>query len=88
MSHLIKEILRNPSIIYVVIGTFFFWVSLYLYVPILPNYSKDLGASATMIGYIVAAYAIGQMILRIPLEIAVDKWGTKPLQLLQCYAQL
>ena len=78
MSHLIKEILRNPSIIYVVIGTFFFWVSLYLYVPILPNYSKDLGASATMIGYIVAAYAIGQMILRIPLGIAVDKWGTKP----------
>ena len=78
MSQLIKEILRNPSIIYVVIGTFFFWVSLYLYVPILPNYSKDLGASATMIGYIVAAYAIGQMILRIPLGIAVDKWGTKP----------
>ena len=31
-----------------------------------------------MIGYIVAAYAIGQMILRIPLGIAVDKWGTKP----------
>ena len=78
MSQLIKEILRNPSIIYIVIGTFFFWVSLYLYVPILPNYSKDLGASATMIGYIVAAYAIGQMILRIPLGIAVDKWGTKP----------
>ena len=78
MSQLIKEILRNPSIIYVVIGTFFFWVSLYFYVPILPNYSKDLGASATMIGYIVAAYAIGQMILRIPLGIAVDKWGTKP----------
>jgi len=78
LSQLIKEILRNPSIIYVVIGTFFFWVSLYLYVPILPNYSKDLGASATMIGYIVAAYAIGQMILRIPLGIAVDKWGTKP----------
>ena len=78
MSQLIKEILRNPSIIYVVIGTFFFWVSLYFYVPIHTNYSKDLGASATMIGYIVAAYAIGQMILRIPLGIAVDKWGTKP----------
>tara|TARA_A100000164_G_scaffold54534_1_gene43062 strand:+ start:120 stop:1247 length:1128 start_codon:yes stop_codon:yes gene_type:complete len=60
------------------VGTFFFWVSLYLYVPILPNHSQSLGASATMIGYIVAAYAIGQMILRIPLGIAVDKWGTKP----------
>ncbi|MCH2310809.1 MAG: MFS transporter [SAR202 cluster bacterium] len=78
MNQLIKEIFKNPSIIYVIVGTFFFWVSLYLYVPILPNHSQSLGASATMIGYIVAAYAIGQMILRIPLGIAVDKWGTKP----------
>lgn len=78
MKQLIKEIFNNPSIVYIIIGTFFFWVSLYLYVPILPNHSQSLGASATMIGYIVAAYAIGQMILRIPLGIAVDKWGTKP----------
>ena len=78
MRQLIKEIFNNPSIIYVIVGTFFFWVSLYLYVPILPNHSQSLGASATMIGYIVAAYAIGQIILRIPLGIAVDKWGTKP----------
>jgi len=78
LNQLFKEILKNPSIIYVIVGTFFFWVSLYLYVPILPNHSQSLGASATMIGYIVAAYAIGQMILRIPLGIAVDKWGTKP----------
>jgi len=78
LNELIKEIFKNPSIIYVIVGTFFFWVSLYLYVPILPNHSQSLGASATMIGYIVAAYAIGQMILRIPLGIAVDKWGTKP----------
>lgn len=30
-----------------------------------------------MIGYIVASYAIGQVILRIPLGLAVDIWGTK-----------
>tara|TARA_B100001250_G_scaffold153770_2_gene132146 strand:- start:80659 stop:81867 length:1209 start_codon:yes stop_codon:yes gene_type:complete len=77
LKELIKEILKNPSIIVVIIGTFFFWCSLYLYVPILPNHSKDLGASATMIGYIVASYAIGQVILRIPLGLAVDIWGTK-----------
>ena len=77
MKELIREIIKNPSIIIVIIGTFFFWASLYLYVPILPNHSKDLGASATMIGYIVASYAIGQIILRIPLGIAVDLWGIK-----------
>ncbi len=78
MKELIREIIKNPAIIIVIVGTFFFWASLYLYVPILPNHSKDLGASATMIGYIVASYAIGQIILRIPLGIAVDLWGTKP----------
>ena len=82
MKELIREIIKNPSIIIVIIGTFFFWASLYLYVPILPNHSKDLGASATMIGYIVASYAIGQIILRIPLGIAVDLWGTKPFAIL------
>ncbi|MBL06313.1 MAG: hypothetical protein CL773_00390 [Chloroflexi bacterium] len=78
LKELIREIIKNPAIIIVIVGTFFFWASLYLYVPILPNHSKDLGASATMIGYIVASYAIGQIILRIPLGIAVDLWGTKP----------
>ena len=82
LKELIREIIKNPSIIIVIIGTFFFWASLYLYVPILPNHSKDLGASATMIGYIVASYAIGQIILRIPLGIAVDLWGTKPFAIL------
>ena len=82
MKELIREIIKNPSIIIVIVGTFFFWASLYLYVPILPNHSKDLGASATMIGYIVASYAIGQIILRIPLGIAVDLWGTKPFAIL------
>jgi len=77
LKELLKEIIKNPSIIVVIIGTFFFWASLYLYVPILPNYSKDLGASSAMIGYIVASYAIGQIILRIPLGLAVDIWGTK-----------
>tara|TARA_B110000438_G_scaffold199606_1_gene191142 strand:- start:1882 stop:3072 length:1191 start_codon:yes stop_codon:yes gene_type:complete len=82
LKQLIKEITKNPSIIYVIIGTFLFWVSLYLYMPILPNHSKSLGANSTMIGYIVASYAIGQIIFRIPLGIAVDKWGTKPFAIL------
>ena len=85
MKELLKESIKNPSILVVIIGTFFFWTSLYLYVPILPNHSKDLGASATMIGYIVASYAIGQILLRIPLGLAVDIWGTKPFAILTMF---
>jgi len=85
LKELLKESIKNPSILVVIIGTFFFWTSLYLYVPILPNHSKDLGASATMIGYIVASYAIGQILLRIPLGLAVDIWGTKPFAILTMF---
>ena len=82
LKYLLKEIKENPSIIFVIVGTFLFWVSLYLYVPILPNHAKAIGASSTMIGYIIASYAIGQMFLRIPLGYVVDKWGTKPFTIL------
>ena len=82
LKYLFQEIKENPSIIFVIVGTFLFWVSLYLYVPILPNHAKAIGASSTMIGYIIASYAIGQMFLRIPLGYAVDKWGTKPFAIL------
>lgn len=54
------------------IATFFFWASLYLYVPILPVYAQSTGASLTMVGTIVAAYAIPQMLFRIPIGILFD----------------
>ena len=54
------------------IATFFFWASLYLYVPILPVYAQSTGASLTVVGTIVAAYAIPQMLFRIPIGILFD----------------
>ena len=53
-------------------ATFFFWASLYLYVPILPVYAQSTGASLTVVGTIVAAYAIPQMLFRIPIGILFD----------------
>jgi len=52
--------------------TFFFWASLYLYVPILSVYSQSIGASLSMIGAIVGAYAIPQLLFRIPIGIWFD----------------
>ena len=54
------------------IVTFFFWASLYLYIPILPVYAQSIGASLTMVGAIVSAYAIPQMLFRIPVGILFD----------------
>ncbi len=58
-------------------ATALYWFSLYVYVPILPVYSKDLGASLSMVGLITAAYAIGQILFRIPIGIWADRFGRR-----------
>lgn len=50
-----------------------FWFSLYIYVPQLTNYAKELGASYKLIGLIGSAYGLSQTIFRIPLGILSDK---------------
>jgi len=52
--------------------TFFFWTALHLYVPILPVYARSLGSSLSMVGIIVAAYGMPQLLLRIPLGLLFD----------------
>jgi DHA1 family multidrug resistance protein-like MFS transporter len=71
---------RRRSIVLIYICTFFYWMALYIYVPVLPVYAESLGASLTVVGIIVAAYAIPQFLLRIPLGIWADSLGRqKPL---------
>lgn len=60
------------------LATYFFWISLYLYVPVLPLHARELGANLEMVGIVIAAYAIGQLLLRIPIGIGSDIIGRKP----------
>ena len=71
---------RGP--LFVGTATFLFWSSLYLYVPILPLHAEQLGASLQAVGAVIAAYAIGQITLRIPVGIAGDVYGRKPFAVL------
>ena len=50
-----------------------FWMSLYVYVPVLPTYARDLGASLGMVGLVVGAYGLTQLVLRIPIGIWSDR---------------
>jgi len=52
--------------------TFFFWFSLYAYVPNLSAYAKSLRASLTVVGMITGVYGLTQMLLRIPLGMLSD----------------
>ena len=53
------------------------WFSLYTYVPILPTYARDLGASYEMIGMIAGSYGFMQILLRLPLGILSDKYNRR-----------
>lgn len=81
VSQLIHTVTRAgtgpPALLFVGAGTFFFWLSLYLYVPILPLYAESLGASLSMVGAVVASYAIAQVLLRIPIGVAADLVGRR-----------
>jgi MFS family permease len=57
--------------------TMIFWFTLYIYVPILPNYVTYLGGSLKMVGLVVGSYGLVQMLLRIPLGIWSDRIGKR-----------
>ncbi len=72
---------KNSTTRYIVTvgaATYFFWISLYLYVPVLPLHAQELGANLEMVGIVIASYAIGQLLLRIPIGVGSDIIGRKP----------
>ncbi|MFC1937843.1 MFS transporter [Chloroflexota bacterium] len=62
---------RKSAILFC-LATFFFWASLYLFVPVLPVYAQTLGASLSMVGVVIASYALPQIITRIPMGVWFD----------------
>lgn len=63
---------HRRSIVLYLIATFFYWLGLYLFVPIFPVYAQSMGASLSMVGVVVASYAFPQLLLRIPMGIYYD----------------
>ena len=60
-----------------VVSTFLYWGSLYVYVPILSVYTQQLGSSLSMVGLVVGAYGITQVVLRVPLGVFSDRLGRR-----------
>ena len=54
-----------------------YWMSMYMYVPILPTHARSVGASEAQIGSILAAYGLTQLMFRLPLGLLSDRWGRK-----------
>jgi DHA1 family multidrug resistance protein-like MFS transporter len=68
-AELISTTIPLRWIIFFCAATFFYWAALYLYQPILSVYSQSIGASLSMVGVIVASYAIPQLLFRIPIGV-------------------
>ena len=71
---------NRKSIFFFCIVNFLWWIGLYLYVPVLPVYIQAGGASLDMVGVVLSAYAMPQVLFRIPIGIWSDRLGRrKPL---------
>ncbi len=65
------HLLRRGRTLFCVV-TFFYWASLYLYVPILPVYAESVVGKLSMVGIVIASYALPQLLLRIPIGLYFD----------------
>src|SRR5512134_3278488 len=64
---MIPRYLRQRDLHLISLIILLFWMSLYVYVPILPVYAAyEKGASLKIVGLIVASYGLSQLLLRVP----------------------
>ena len=68
---------RTRAVVLICGAIALYWASLYVFVPGLPVYAEDLGASLSMVGVVVASYAIAQMLIRVPLGVWADIIGRR-----------
>jgi len=61
----------------ILISSIFYWSALYIYVPILSPYAKELGGSLTIIGLVVSSYGLAQLLFRLPVGIWSDNSGKR-----------
>jgi predicted MFS family arabinose efflux permease len=54
------------------VATFFYWASLYLYVPVLPVYVDSIVASLGVVGIVISSYALPQLLFRVPIGLYYD----------------
>lgn len=59
------------------VGVPLFWSSLYIYNSYLSVYARSLGASLSLVGIIVSAYGLTQLVLRIPVGVSSDRLGRR-----------
>lgn len=65
---------RKDTVLFLAAVTMF-WFAQYVYIPYQTAYLTGIGTASGMIGIIVGAYGISQMLFRLPVGISADKVG-------------
>ena len=68
--------LRRARIIFLIV-TALYWLSLYVYVPILAPYAEHQGGALDLVGLVIASYGVAQLLLRLPLGLVSDRFGRR-----------
>ncbi|GAB4440797.1 MAG: MFS transporter [Anaerolineae bacterium] len=68
---------RKVTIGLYVAAAFFYWLSLYWYVPTLPTYVQSKSDNLAMVGTVLSMYGLWQALVRLPLGIAADWLGRR-----------
>ncbi len=70
------------------VGNFFFWIGLYIYIPIFAPYAESLsppGIAGRVVGLVIASYGFTQLIFRFPIGIWSDRLGKQKPFILSAY---
>jgi MFS family permease len=59
------------------VATILYWAALYLYVPILAPYVEHQGGTPQLVGLVISAYGLAQLLLRFPLGVVSDRIGRR-----------
>ncbi len=68
---------RKVTIGLYVAAAFFYWLSLYWYVPTLPTYVQSKSDNLALVGTVLSMYGLWQALVRLPLGIAADWLGRR-----------
>jgi MFS family permease len=65
---------RQQEVIFLAIVALF-WFAQYVYIPYQTTYLTGIGAASSVVGTVVGAYGISQLILRLPVGVCADRLG-------------
>lgn len=73
--------LFTKAFVLICLATFFFYLSFYLILPVMPLYVAGLGGTSTQIGLVIGLFAFMSMLLKPPSGWVIDQRGNRPVLL-------